>query len=38
MKALGDMNRIDMGIALAHMYAANTDTFSFVKEAPGARD
>lgn len=28
-KMLGNMNRIDMGIALAQMYAANTDTFRF---------
>ena len=28
-RALGDMNRIDMGIALAHMYVANPDTFCF---------
>ena len=28
---LGDMNRIDMGIALAHMYVANPDTFCFFK-------
>lgn len=30
-KVLGDMNRIDMGIALAHMYVANLDTFNFFK-------
>jgi len=30
-KALGDMNRIDIGIALAHMYVANSDTFDFFK-------
>lgn len=30
-KALGDMNRIDMGIALAHLYAANPDIFRFFK-------
>lgn len=30
-KALGDMNRIDMGIALAHLYAANPSTFTFFK-------
>lgn len=28
-KALGNMNRIDMGIALAHLYVANEDTFRF---------
>lgn len=28
-KALGDMNRIDMGIALAHLYVSNPDTFTF---------
>lgn len=28
-KALGDMNRIDMGIALAHMYVSNPETFRF---------
>lgn len=28
-KALGDMNRIDMGIALAHMYVSHPDTFCF---------
>ena len=26
-----DMNRIDMGIALAHLYVANADTFRFFK-------
>lgn len=26
---LGDMNRIDVGIALAHLYVANADTFRF---------
>lgn len=31
-KMLGDMNQIDMGIALAHMYVANEDTFRFFKE------
>lgn len=30
-KTLGDMNQIDMGIALAHMYIANEDTFRFFK-------
>ena len=28
-KTLGSMNRIDMGIALAHMYVTNPDTFQF---------
>ena len=37
---LGNMNRIDMGIALAHLYVANEDTFRFFKaenvvEVPG---
>lgn len=30
-KMLGNMNRIDMGIALAHLYVANPDTFRFFK-------
>lgn len=30
-KKPGDMNRIDMGIALAHLYLANRDTFRFYK-------
>ena len=35
-----DMNRIDMGIALAHMYVANPETFRFFRaetppEKPG---
>ncbi len=30
-KMLGDMNQIDMGIALAHLYVANPDTFKFFK-------
>lgn len=30
-KTLGDMNRIDVGIALAHLYVANPDTFHFFK-------
>lgn len=30
-KPLSDMNRIDMGIALAHMYVANPDTFRFFR-------
>lgn len=34
---LGAMNRIDMGIALAHMYVANPDTFRFFRvETPAA--
>lgn len=34
-KALGNMNRIDMGIALAHLYLANPDTFRFsLAESP----
>ena len=38
--AMGYMNRIDMGIALAHLYVANEDTFRFftaesVPEVPG---
>ncbi len=34
-KMLGNMNRIDMGIALAHMYVTNPDTFRFfAAEAP----
>lgn len=28
-RALGTMNRIDMGIALAHLYVSNEDTFRF---------
>lgn len=31
-KGLGDMNRIDMGIALAQLYAANMGTFRFFRE------
>ncbi len=31
-KALGNMNRIDMGIALAHLYLSNPDTFRFSLE------
>lgn len=39
-KMLGEMNQIDMGIALAHMYVANPETFHFftvdnVKEIKG---
>lgn len=30
-KSLGDMNLIDMGIALAHIYVENPDTFRFFK-------
>ncbi len=30
-KILGDMNRIDIGICLAHMYVANSETFCFFK-------
>lgn len=30
-KTLGNMNRIDMGITLAHMYIANPETFEFFK-------
>lgn len=30
-KFLGEMNRIDMGIAIAHMYVANPDSFKFFK-------
>jgi len=32
MKPMGEMNRIDMGIALAHLYVENPDTFSFLKK------
>lgn len=33
--SLGEMNRIDMGIALAHLYVSNSETFRIVKaEAP----
>ena len=28
----GYLNRIDMGIALAHLYVANADTFRFFRE------
>ena len=31
-KLLGEMNKIDMGIALAHMYVENPDTFRFFRE------
>ena len=30
-KTLGNTNQLDVGIALAHMYVANKDTFSFKK-------
>ena len=30
-KFLGEMNQIDMGIALAHMYVANPESFTFFK-------
>ena len=30
-KSLGNTNQLDVGIALAHMYVANKDTFSFKK-------
>lgn len=30
-KFLGEMNQIDMGIALAHMYVANPENFTFVE-------
>lgn len=30
-KALGDMNLVDMGICLSHMYLSNPDTFRFFK-------
>jgi len=33
-KGLGKMNRIDMGIALAHIYAENTEKFSFFLAEP----
>ena len=36
-KVLGNMNRIDMGIALAHMYLANPDTFRFYLAATTAQ-
>lgn len=31
---LGDMNRMDMGIALAHLYVTNPDTFRFFRAEP----
>lgn len=33
-KRMENWNRIDMGIALAHMYVANEDTFEFVLDRP----
>lgn len=33
---LGSMNRIDMGIALAHLYVTNPETFRFFREAAPA--
>lgn len=34
-KMMSDMNRIDMGIALAHLYVSSHDTFRFIKtDAP----
>lgn len=33
-KFLGNMNRIDMGIALAHIYLENIDTFRFFETKP----
>lgn len=36
-KMLGKMNRIDMGIALAHLYIANPDTFRFFHEKVAPR-
>lgn len=37
-KALGNLNRIDMGIALAQLYVANQDSFRFcLKEDPEVR-
>ncbi|MBQ7821631.1 MAG: nitroreductase [Clostridia bacterium] len=35
---LGDMNKMDIGIALSHVYVSNTDTFRFFKtDAPKLR-
>jgi nitroreductase len=34
-KMLGDMNRIDMGIALAHLYVSDPERFQFLREKPG---
>ena len=33
-KLLGSMNRIDMGIALSHLYLENAETFRFFSEEP----
>jgi nitroreductase len=33
-KMLGNMNRIDMGIALAHLYLENKETFRFFATEP----
>ena len=38
-KTLTEMNRIDIGIALAHLYVANRETFRFFKtDAPERKD
>lgn len=39
-RALGDMNRIDMGIALAHLYVAHPETFAFFRaeQAPEVKN
>ena len=39
-KALSDMNRIDVGIALAHLYVTNPDTFRYFQayDAPEIKD
>lgn len=34
-KLLGSMNKIDMGIALAHLYLENAETFRFFRTEPG---
>ena len=31
---LGNMNRIDMGIALSHLYVENKETFRFFETTP----
>lgn len=38
-KVLGKMNKIDIGIALAHIYLENTETFKFFKlsDVPGVK-
>lgn len=36
-RMLGNMNRIDMGIALAHLYVTNSDTFQFFHD-PNERE